>query len=201
VIKTFGVLVLLAMLAMSANASDWLEGGYVGSGNYGEIRQHFTDPIFYSNAGSYVSSDPAVRQMQESMERTSRLVPLGSMASRTKSSSVAVSTTPASIAGGWRFTLSEGRTVDMQLYQSGARIFGRGSITSGLGSQWVTASGEITGNSLILDLIPESGTEIYAISVDISRLHLPGSYTLFRSNAVPASGTLMASRISLTSRI
>ncbi|MGB9902144.1 hypothetical protein [Methanothrix sp.] len=31
-----------------ADASDWLEGGYVGSPDYSEIRQYFTDPIFYT---------------------------------------------------------------------------------------------------------------------------------------------------------
>jgi hypothetical protein len=39
---------ILALFSMSAIAQDWLEGGYVGSPDYGEIRQYFTDPIFYT---------------------------------------------------------------------------------------------------------------------------------------------------------
>ncbi|HOV82566.1 MAG TPA: hypothetical protein PLN19_00010 [Methanothrix sp.] len=39
---------IIALLSMTACAGDWLEGGYVGSANYGEIRQYFTDPIFYT---------------------------------------------------------------------------------------------------------------------------------------------------------
>jgi len=33
---------------MTGIAQEWLEGGYVGSPDYGEIRQYFTDPIFYT---------------------------------------------------------------------------------------------------------------------------------------------------------
>ena len=33
---------------MTASAAYWLEGGFVGSPDYGEIRQYFTDPIFYT---------------------------------------------------------------------------------------------------------------------------------------------------------
>ena len=39
---------ILTLFSMTALAQDWLEGGYVGSPNYGEIRQYFTDPIFYT---------------------------------------------------------------------------------------------------------------------------------------------------------
>jgi hypothetical protein len=46
VIKSCAVLILLSTLIAVSHGSDWLEGGYVGSGNYGEVRQYFTDPIF-----------------------------------------------------------------------------------------------------------------------------------------------------------
>jgi hypothetical protein len=39
----------LSLFCATAFAGDWLEGGYVGSPDYGEIRQYFTDPIFYSS--------------------------------------------------------------------------------------------------------------------------------------------------------
>ena len=38
---------ILAFLCITTSSADWLEGGYVGSPDYGEIRQYFTDPIFY----------------------------------------------------------------------------------------------------------------------------------------------------------
>jgi len=42
------LMVALSLLFKTAFAEDWLEGGYVGS-LPGEIRQYFTDPIFYSS--------------------------------------------------------------------------------------------------------------------------------------------------------
>jgi hypothetical protein len=38
---------ILILFSMTVTASDWLEGGYVGSPDYGEIRKYFTDPIFF----------------------------------------------------------------------------------------------------------------------------------------------------------
>ena len=41
-------MITLSLLYATASAGDWLEGGYVDSSNYGEIKQYFTDPIFYT---------------------------------------------------------------------------------------------------------------------------------------------------------
>lgn len=43
--KACAMLFLFSML--TTTSADWLEGGYVGSPNYAEIRPYFTDPIFY----------------------------------------------------------------------------------------------------------------------------------------------------------
>jgi hypothetical protein len=40
------LILLLALFGVTVSADDWLEGGYVGSPNYEESRQYFTDPIF-----------------------------------------------------------------------------------------------------------------------------------------------------------
>ena len=42
------LILIIALLSMTASGADWLEGGFVGSANYGEIRQYFTDPIFFT---------------------------------------------------------------------------------------------------------------------------------------------------------
>jgi hypothetical protein len=61
--KSSAVLALLAVTMSLSCGSDWLEGGYVGRGDYGEIQQYFTDPIFFtrvpvSSAGpSYQARD------------------------------------------------------------------------------------------------------------------------------------------------
>ncbi len=47
-IKSCAAIILLSALIAVSYGSDWLEGGYVGSGNYGEARQYFTDPIFHA---------------------------------------------------------------------------------------------------------------------------------------------------------
>ena len=92
------------------------------------------------------------------------------------------------IAGNWRLVLTDGIYFDLVLFQSGSAIFGRGNLSSGMVSQWAVASGSVSGSNLELDVVPESGTELYAISVDISRLPLAGTYVLFRTNIAP-SGT------------
>ncbi len=57
-IRSCVAIILLSMLISVSYGSDWLGGGYVGSGNYGEARQYFTDPIFkmkvpITSSGSY----------------------------------------------------------------------------------------------------------------------------------------------------
>ncbi|MCJ7445730.1 MAG: hypothetical protein MUO26_14615 [Methanotrichaceae archaeon] len=47
-IRRYIIMLVLSLLCTTAFSEDWLSGGYVGSPNYGEVRQYFTDPIFYS---------------------------------------------------------------------------------------------------------------------------------------------------------
>lgn len=207
-IKAYGVLALLAALIAVSSAGDWLEGGYVGQGSTSDIKKHFTDPIFYSSGGHYTSSDPAIRQMEESMDRySSRYASLGSSTSKSTvgkatststSKATSVSTVGRQVvnaAGSWHLELSDGTFLDLDLSQSGARVFGLGSMTSAVTSQWAVASGEVIGSSLRLEVVPASGMELYAISIDISRLPLPGSYTVFRANAVQISGNVVANQM------
>lgn len=210
-IKIYSILALLVMLTAVSNAADWLEGGSVGRGDYGDIRQHFTDPIFYSTSSHYTSSDPAIRQMEESMDRySSRYASLGSTTAKSTigkstidrstigKSAVSASTVgkqPVNAAGSWHLDLSDGTSMDLDLHQSGSRVFGLGSITSTTAVQWAVASGDVTGNSFSLEVVPASGTMLYAISLDTSRLHLPGSYTAFRADAAQSSGNVKAIRV------
>ena len=46
-------LIFTSLLIVNACGQDWLEGGFVRSGDYGDIAQYFTDPIFYTNPISY----------------------------------------------------------------------------------------------------------------------------------------------------
>jgi len=188
VIKTYGAIGLLTVLIAVSSASDWLDGGYVRSGDHGDIGQYFTDPIFSVPGSQYVSPDPAVRAMQESLDKLNPSP--GSATARLATSSLLINA-----AGRWHLELSEGKEIDLYLYQSGSRIFGSGSIAYGQAAQGATASGSISGSSMILDVVPGSGTELYSISLDISRLHLASAYSVFRPKAATESGTLSATRM------
>jgi hypothetical protein len=91
--------------------------------------------------------------------------------------------------------LSDGRSVYLELYQSGARSFGRGSITLGKTTQGALASGSVSGNKMIVDLITESGTELYSMNIDLSRLDLASKYTVYRYGSQPGYGTVKASKL------
>ena len=208
-IKIFGFLALLSILVLPCGAQDYLEGGNVGRYT-GDIGQYFSDPIFRSPSGSYVSPDPAIRGMQQSLDRP--IAPVGSSVSKTtkgistgspvrrsttgiSTGKTAATTLPVGAAGRWSMQLSDGRSVYLELYQSGARLFGRGSITLGKTTQGALASGSVSGNKMTVDLVPESGTELYSMSPDMSKLDLPSKYTVYRYGAQPGYGTVKASKL------
>lgn len=207
-IKICGFLALLSILVLPSGAQDYLEGGYVSSGYSGDVAQYFTDPIFRSPSGSYVSPDPAVRGMQESLDRPTAsigsTVPRSTIGGSTTGRSTigrstaktAAKTTLTGVAGRWSMQLSDGRSVYLELYQSGARFFGRGSITVGKTTQGALASGSVSGNKMTVDLISGSGTELYSMSLDLSRLDLASKYTVYKSGAQPGYGTVRASKLS-----
>ena len=174
-IKISGFLCLLLVLVLPSGAQDFLDGGYVSSGDNGDMGQYFTDPIFRSPSGSYVSPDPAVRGMQESLDRP--VASIGLTVPRTKTGmytgKTVTKTSLIGAAGRWDMQLSDGRSIYLELYQSGARFFGRGSITLGTTTQGALVSGSVSGNKMAMDLVPASGTELYSISIDMSRLQ-PG---------------------------
>mgnify|MGYP001070268701 CR=1 FL=1 len=210
-IKILGILALLSILALPSSSSDYLEGGYVGSYS-GDMGQYFTDPIFMMKVGGGTSAPSSVQ--------TSKPVsPLGSTVGQTtmgrysayntpvpKSfSSTPVTQTPApaaitaissaGVSGKWNLQLSEGKTIYLDLHQSGNRLFGKGSFTSGSITQMALASGTASGNSITLDILPESGTELYTLSLDTSKLNVPARYTAYRYGALNGYGTVIASKI------
>ena len=64
-VKIVSIISILAALLLIGFGSgqDWLEGGFVRSGDYGDMRQYFMDPIFFSPGGSYASSGPFISPM------------------------------------------------------------------------------------------------------------------------------------------
>ena len=221
-IKAYCILVVSSFLLIAIGSADWLEGGYVGSGASSEMSSYFTDPIFTSPAGSYLSPDPALREMQISLDRPitvggshlssdpalremqvsmDRPLTLGSVVSRpatgkkTATTSTQTTTPTTTAAGRWSLTLSEGKTIYLELYQSGPRIFGRGSMTQGETTYGALASGTISGAAVAMEVVPQTGTELYSMIFDLNKLHLPSAYAVYRAGAQPASGTAKAIRM------
>ena len=210
--KILGILALLSILALPGSSSDYLEGGYVRSYS-GDAGKYFTDPIFMMKVGGGATSAPS------STYASKPVSPLGSTVGQTTMGRYSASNTPVAktfssapvtqpqtpvaippatptgASGKWVLQLSEGQTISLDLHQSGTRLFGRGSFTYGSTTQVALASGTLSGNSLTLDILPESGTELYAISLDTSRLNVASKYTAYRYGALTGYGTVIASKI------
>ena len=193
-IKAWVALVFLTVLVAVSQGQDYLDGGYVNSGNV-DIDQYFIDPIFSSSSGHYVSPDPAVRGMQESMDITRHSATLGAAVAKRATSKVTPGMTTANAAGSWHLDLSDGMAIDLILHQSGTVIFGQGSVTSGTTSQWATSNGVISGNNLRLAVVPASGTVLYVVSLDIARPSLGGSFNALKADGQTKSGAARGNRI------
>jgi hypothetical protein len=191
------IFVLLFVFLGLSQGQDYLEGGYVSSGDYGDIRQYFTDPIFSSSGPSnYVSPDPAVRQMQESLDRSGRYARIGigsadtrTTAPRTTAVVAGTGKLPTNAVGAWYIELADGTAIDLLLDQSGPIVFGRGRIALFSNVQWATVSGTFSGSSLKLNVVPASGAELYALSLKISRQPPTASYLVYKTGSSVRPGT------------
>ena len=140
-----------------------------------------------------VATDPAIAEMEQSLDMPRPSANQGAVTSTPATSTPAATTPPVfSAAGVWHLTLSEGQSLDLNLLQSGAVLFGRGNITSGGSSQWATASGAVSGSILRLDIVPASGDVLIAASLDLSRLPVSGTYLTIRSGTKTVQGTVQA---------
>jgi len=209
-IKILGILALLSILALPGSASDYLEGGYVGSYT-GDAGKYFTDPIFMMKVGAGATSAPAAYSSKpvSSLGSTSGKTTLGRYSayntpvpkSFSSPPATAVTSPPATntaltgFSGRWLLQLSEGQSIALELHQSGTRLFGRGSLTAAKTTQMALASGTASGNTMSLDILPESGAELYSISFDLSKLNVPAKYTAYRYGALTGYGTATISRV------
>ena len=153
----------------------------------------------------YMTTDPAVREMLISMNMP-RTTGSSSFTSMTADPAVREmlismnmpryvgSVPPEIVAGTWLLNLSGGEYIELALQQSGAAIFGKGTLTNSTFSQAAFASGSVSGTGLNLEVLPESATELYAISIDISSLPYIGTYVVFLADSGLKTGTLVASK-------
>jgi hypothetical protein len=195
--KLYSILAFLIVLSIS-QGQDYLEGGYVSSGSDSDIAQYFTDPIFYS-PGIQRVGEAGGEPLGSAGQRQS--IALGSAAARplagitATSAKTAMNMAPVNAAGRWHMDLSDGQSIELDLYQYSTSIFGRGGLRSKMGTQGVTASGTASGVIMTLNVVPESGTQLYAMTIDISRLYLSSPYRVFMAGDGTESGTVMASRV------
>ncbi len=153
----------------------------------------------------YTVTDPAIRDMLISMDMP-RNTGDGSFKSMTTDPAIRemlismnmpryAGNVPAEIiAGTWQLGLSDGTHIELALLQSGSAIFGKGTMVNNAASHEAFASGSVSGSSLNLEVVAESATELYAISVDISSLPYKGTYVVFRPDSTLQTGTIMASK-------
>ncbi len=156
----------------------------------------------------YVSGDPAVQEMKESLEMPRRLLSVGDPAlnemvisldaprtSYTVVPSVSespVESIPVEAAGVWYLAMANNTFVVLSLNQSDDLVFGHGSITTTSGSQLATASGRRYGSDLWLDIMPTSGMELYLVYLNLSKTPLSGTYKRIGIEHQPEYGTMVA---------
>jgi len=190
-IKAYAIAFILCMSIGLSCATDYLEGGYVSSGDSGDIGQYFTDPLFTPKSGHPLSSDPSIRDMQISLDmpRPSATAGLTVPAQTLKFNSAPKPINPDA-SGIWQIGLADGTSINLNLHQSAKMVFGKGSMAQRGYAQEVSASGELSGKKMLLNVISNSGSELYAFSVDTGRLPQAASYTLYRVGATPSMGSV-----------
>ena len=120
--------------------------------------------------------DPAIREMENALD-----TPVASV---------------QNLTGSWHLELTNGMNINLILSQSGSLISGRGNVTSGNASQETKANGSYSGNVLKMNVVPVSGKERYALSLDLSGQTPAKTYSIFSNNTTTSSGTVR--RVSYT---
>jgi len=146
------------------------------------ISEMLTSMDTSKNAGkaptASIEADPAIRDMLISMD----------MPRYAGSASAEI------VAGDWHLSLANGKNITFALVQSGSAVFGKGTMDSKSVSLEAFASGSVYGSKLNLDVVPENGTELYAVSIDINSHPYEGKYVAFLGNYEAQCGMLTADK-------
>jgi hypothetical protein len=149
----------------------------------------------HSQGDNFVTVDPAISEMEKSLDMPRPPVATGSEVA-TPNSGRAANVPIQNLTGGWHLELTNGENIDLILSQSGSVVFGRGKVTSGNVYQEATANGFNSGNVLKMNVVPVDGTELYSLSLDLSGQTPAKTYSIFSANAATSSGTVR--RVSYT---
>ncbi len=105
-------------------------------------------------------------------------------------------------AGNWTFELRDQRSkpvgnIDLQLFQMGNILFGRGAFSEGLRQQPATAEGALMeGNSMTLNVVSLDDVNLYRLSINIgNRNTTSGSFIIFTpAGSTPVQGSIYGGR-------
>ena len=92
----------------------------------------------------------------------------------------------------WHLDLQDtkDRVVDLELFQSNDAVFGNGTIVVEGVSQYVTATGTVTGNKLAMDVLT-SDLSLFRLALTMSGKSLSGDYHSYSASYVPGQGIAM----------
>lgn len=102
------------------------------------------------------------------------------------------------MSGRWTIAIGD-LEADMTLFQNQAAVFGTGNIRDGNDMMVVTASGELSGNRLKLDMVTLGSVSFYRLALTPSGDQLSGSYSEYSTSGTPTSGRASGSRIKAAS--
>ncbi len=98
----------------------------------------------------------------------------------------------ANLTGIMSLNLIDGvtRQLYLDIYQSGDLLLGYGNMTTGMGSQRVTAAGSLTASGLVLYITGIDVPEAYRLEITGSGASLAGRYQAFIANGAAWSGSV-----------
>jgi hypothetical protein len=85
---------------------------------------------------------------------------------------------------------SQDRSVSLQMCQSNDVVFGKGTISVGINTQNVMATGTISGNKLNMDILSDDLT-LFRLSLTMNGKSLSGDYHGYSASYVPWKGIAM----------
>ncbi len=80
------------------------------------------------------------------------------------------------------------RQVSLDIIQNGDMMLGYGNMTTGAGTERITAAGSQTGTGTTLYLLPSNAPEVYRLEITGSGASLAGRYQAFAANGAAWSG-------------
>jgi hypothetical protein len=106
--------------------------------------------------------------------------------------SVGAAAAQANLTGTMSLNLIDGvtRQLNLDIFQSGDLLLGYGNMTTGTGSQRVTAAGSLTANGITLYISAVDTPEVYRLEITGSGASLAGRYQAFIANGAAWSGTV-----------